>query len=232
MFHTDTLAKTGLEYDEGLRKYMLQVYNYMTVALGISGLVAMGLNFNPTLMALIWGTGFKWVAIFAPLAACYAFSIFYDKLSSRAAQMALFSFAALMGLSISSIFLTFKVASIVQVFFITASTFGLASIYGHVTKKDLTSMGSFLMMGVIGLVIAGLVNLFVQSSLMTFAISCLGVIIFTGLTAYDTQMIKTVYYAEFGESREKAGVFGALQLYLDFINIFLSLLQILGDKKE
>ena len=232
MSYTDKVDTVSIRYDEGLRNYMLQVYNYMTVALAISGLVAMGLNFNPTLMALIWGTPFKWVAILAPLGACLAFSFFFDKLTVRTAQMAMFAFAALMGLSISSIFLVFKLGSIAQVFFIAASTFGAASIYGYTTKRDLTSLGSFLMMGVIGLVIAGLVNLFLQSSVMTFAISCLGVLIFTGLTAYDTQEIKEHYYYTVDEEQAKAGVFGALRLYLDFINIFMSLLQILGDKKE
>ena len=231
--NTDTvITRDKLLYDEGLRAFMLQVYNNMTIALAISGLVALGLNFNQTLMAAIWGTSFKWVAIFAPLAASLAFTFFFDKLNSRTAQMALFAFAALMGLSLSSIFLVFKMGSIAQVFFISAATFGAASLYGYTTKKDLTTMGSFLIMGAIGLVIAGVVNLFLQSSVFAFAISCLAVLIFTGLTAYDTQNLKTVYDAELGEEREKAGVFGALQLYLDFINIFVSLLQLIGDKKN
>jgi len=231
-FNTIPTEADRVAYDEGLRNYMLQVYNYMTVALGISGLVAMGLNFNPALMALIWGTPFKWVAILSPLAASFAFAFFFDKLTVRSAQLAMFAFAALMGLSLSSIFLVFKLGSIAQVFFIAASTFGAASIYGYTTKRDLTSFGSFLMMGVIGLIIAGLVNLFLQSSVFAFVISCLGVLIFTGLTAYDTQEIKERYDMTEGAEREKAGIFGALQLYLDFINIFMSLLQILGDKKE
>jgi FtsH-binding integral membrane protein len=230
-FNTIPTEADRIAYDERLRKYMLQVYNYMTVALGISGLVAMGLNFNPALMALIWGTSFKWIAIFSPLAASLAFSYFFDRLTVRAAQLAMFAFAALMGLSLSSIFLVFKLGSIAQVFFIAASTFGAASIYGYTTKRDLT--GSFLMMGAIGLLIAGLVNLFLQSSMFALVISCLGVLIFTGLTAYDTQTIKDTYdNIDGAEAREKAGIFGALQLYLDFINIFTSLLQILGDKKE
>ena len=144
----------------------------------------------------------------------------------------LFTFAALMGLSLSSIFLIFKIGSIVNVFFITAATFGAASIYGYTTKRDLTSMGSFMLMGVIGLIIAGLVNVFLQSSMMAFVISCISVLIFTALTAYDTQNLKNVYDELYDEEMEKAGVFGALNLYINFINIFLSLLQILGDKKE
>ena len=231
-FNTIPTEADRLAYDIGLRNHMLQVYNYMTVALGLSGLVAMGLNFNPTLMALIWGTPFKWVAILSPLAASFAFAFFFEKFTVRSAQLALFAFASLMGLSLSSIFLVFKLGSIAQVFFIAASTFGLASIYGYTTKRDLTSMGSFLIMGAMGLVVAGIINLFLQSSMFAFAISCIGVLIFTGLTAYDTQNIKETYDTIEGVEREKAGVFGALQLYLDFINIFMSLLQILGDKKE
>lgn len=225
-------AEQKIAYDEGLRSFMLQVYNNMTIALAISGLVALGLNFNQTLMAAIWGTSFKWVAIFAPLVASLAFSFFFDKLNSRTAQLALFAFAALLGLSLSSIFLVFKMGSIAQVFFISAATFGAASLYGYTTKKDLTTMGSFLIMGALGICIAGVINLFLQSSAFAFAISCLAVIIFTGLTAYDTQTLKSTYDGTEGEDRAKAGVFGALQLYLDFINIFISLLQLIGDKKN
>jgi FtsH-binding integral membrane protein len=221
-----------IAYDEALRNFMLQVYNNMTIALAISGVVALGLNFNQALMTAIWGTSFKWVAIFSPLLASLAFTFFFDKMNFRTAQMALFSFAALMGLSLSSIFLVFKMGSIAQVFFISAATFGTASLYGYTTKKDLTSFGSFLIMGALGLVIAGVVNLFLQSSIFAFAISCLGVLIFTGLTAYDTQTLKNTWLDTEGEDREKAGIFGALQLYLDFINIFVSLLQLLGDRKN
>jgi FtsH-binding integral membrane protein len=144
----------------------------------------------------------------------------------------LFAFAAAMGLSLSSIFAIYKMGSIIHVFFISAATFGAASLYGYTTKTDLTKMGSFLIMGVIGLVIAGLVNLFLQSSMFAFVISCLAVLIFTGLTAYDTQQIKQMYDYTEGEEQKKAGVIGALMLYMDFINIFINLLQILGDKKE
>ena len=221
-----------IAYDEGLRSYMLQIYNNMTIALAISGLVAIGLNFNATLMAAIWFTPFKWVVIFSPLLASLAFTFFFDKLTARTAQMALFSFAALMGVSFSSIFMIYKLGSIAQAFFIASATFGAASLYGYTTKKDLTSLGSFLIMGAIGLMIAGIVNLFLQSSMFALIISCIAVLVFTGLTAYDTQNLKLVYDTTEGEEREKAGIFGALQLYLDFINIFLSLVQILGEKKN
>ena len=226
-------AKTqSVSYDEGLRKYMLQVFNYMTVALALSGLVSLGIFMSPTISALIWGTWFKWVAIFAPLGMSLLFMGTIDKMSSSGAKVFLLLFAGLMGLSLSSIFLIYKMGSIAQVFFITSATFGAASLYGYTTKKDLTSFGSFLIMGALGLVIAGVVNLFLQSSMLTMVISCLGVLIFTGLTAYDTQEIKQHYDTTYGEEREKAGVIGAFQLYLDFINIFMSLIQLIGEKKE
>jgi FtsH-binding integral membrane protein len=232
MFHTDTVAKTGLEYDEGLRKFMLGVYNSMTLALAISGLFALGVSMNQTAMQIIWQTPLKWVVMLAPLGMSLAFMFMADKMSLAMTRIYMFTFAAVMGISLSSIFMIFKLGSIVNVFFITASTFGVASIYGYTTKRDLTSMGSFLMMGVIGLIIAGLVNLFLQSSMMAFVVSCISVLIFTGLTAYDTQNLKNIYDELYDEEMEKAGVFGALSLYINFINIFISLLQIFGDKKE
>lgn len=233
MNNYDTVYETKafLEYDEGLRNFMLQVYNYMTVALGISGLVSLGLSMSPDIMMAIWTTPFKWVAIFLPLVFSFGFAFLFDKMSVHTAKIALMVFAAAMGLSLSSIFLIFKAGSIAQVFFISAATFGGASLYGYVTKKDLTNFGSFLMMGVIGICIAGLVNLFLQSSMLAFAISCIAVLIFTGLTAYDTQQIKEQYDTTYGDEREKAGVFGALQLYMDFINIFVNLLQLIGERK-
>ena len=221
-----------ISYDLGLRQFMLNVYNHMTLALAISGLVSLGISMSPDLMASIWGTPFKWVAIFLPLVMSFGFSFLFDKMTVRQAQTAMGVFAAAMGLSLSSIFMIFKLGSIAQVFFITAATFGTASLYGYTTKKDLTSFGSFLIMGVIGIVIAGLVNLFLQSSILAFVISCISVLIFTGLTAYDTQQLKTTYDYTAEEEREKAGIYGALQLYLDFINIFVNLLQLIGDRKN
>lgn len=219
-------------YDLGLRNYMLQVYNYMTVALALSGLVSLGVSMSPTLMTLIWGTPLKWVIVFLPLIMSLGFMFMIDKINSQTAKLFLFAFAAAMGLSISSIFAVYKMGSIVQVFFISSATFGAASLYGYTTKKNLTSMGSFLMMGLIGIVIAGVVNLFLQSSAFAFVISILAVLVFTGLTAYDTQQIKSFYDDLEGEDREKAGVIGALMLYMDFINIFIHLLQLIGDKKD
>lgn len=224
-------AKT-MEYDLGLRQFFLNVYNYMTVALAISGVVSLGISMSPTLNALIWGTPFKWVAMFLPLGLSLLFMGMMDKISPYMAKVFLFVFAAAMGLSLSSIFLVFKLGSIVQVFFITAATFGATSLYGYTTKRDLSKMGSFLMMGVIGLVIAGVVNVFMQSSTLTLIISCISVLVFTGLTAFDTQNLKTIYFETDGDEREKAGVIGAFNLYINFINIFVSLLQLIGEKKD
>jgi FtsH-binding integral membrane protein len=218
-------------YDEGLRNFMLQVFNYMTFALALSGLVALGVSMSPAATALIWGTPLKWVAIFAPLGMSLAFMFMINKISSTAALYFLFAFAAVMGISLSSIFIIYKLGSIAQVFFITSATFGSASLYGYTTKKDLTSMGSFLMMGVLGLVIASVVNIFLASSVLTFIVSILAVLIFTGLTAYDTQELKSVFDETTGEEQEKAGIIGALNLYLNFINIFVALMQLIGEKK-
>ncbi len=225
-------AVNAVRYDLGLKNYMLQVYNYMTFALALSGLVSIGVSMSPVLMSVIWATPLKWVVVFAPLVMSLGLMFMINKMSSSAAKVFLFVFAAAMGLSISSIFAIYKMGSIIHVFFISAATFGAASIYGYTTKADLTKFGSFLMMGVLGLVIAGVVNLFLQSSAFAFVISILAVLVFTALTAYDTQQIKSMYDYSEGDEREKAGVLGALMLYMDFINIFINLLQIIGDKKE
>lgn len=227
-----TYESGSVDYDLGLRSYFLNVFNYMTLALAISGLISAYIGYNTALANLIWTTPLKWVAILCPLAFSVGLMFIADKMSSYSAKIFLFAFAAAMGLSLSSIFLVFKLGSIVNVFFISAATFGATAIYGYTTKRDLSKMGSFLMMGVIGLLIAGVVNLFLQSSIMTTVISLLAVLIFTGLTAYDMQNLKTIYDETEGEEREKAGVFGALSLYINFINIFTSMLQLLGDKKE
>jgi len=230
MYYTSTVAKE--QYDLGLRQFMLSVYNNMTLALAISGLVSIGVSMSPTLMAGIWGTPLKWVVIFLPLIMSLGFAFLFEKMTAQVAQIALYVFAAAMGLSLSSIFAIYKLGSIGQVFFISAATFGAASLYGYTTKADLTKFGSFLIMGALGLVIAGVINLFLQSSVFAFVISCLAVLIFTGLTAYDTQEIKSHYDYTEGEERAKAGIFGALQLYMDFINIFVNLLQLIGEKKD
>lgn len=218
-----------VDYD--LRSYLLGVFNNMSIALFISGIVSAYVGLSPDLAAAIWGTAFKWVAIFAPLAFVFLFTFMAASMTASTARIMLFCFAGLMGLSLSSIFLIYKLGSIFQVFFISGTTFGATALWGYTTKRDLSSMGSFLMMGLIGLIVAGVVNIFLQSSVMAFAISLIGVLIFVGFTAYDMQSIKEQYYEVDGEERAKAGVFGALNLYMDFVNIFINLLQLLGEKK-
>lgn len=218
-------------YDQELRSHLLSVFNYMTLALFISGLVSAYIGMSPAIAQAIWATPFKWVAMFAPIAIAIWFTVTADQLSLYASKVILFVFAVAMGVSLSSIFLVFNSNSIVQVFFITSATFGTTAIWGYTTKRELSGMGSFLMMGVFGLIIAGLVNLFLQSSMIATVVSLLGVLIFTGLTAYDMQTIKSTYYQRHGEERERAVVIGALSLYLNFVNIFISLLQLLGDRK-
>lgn len=226
-------AKAGVSYNEGLRSFMLAVYNFMAAGLGITGLVAYGLSLSPALMNAIFTTPLQWVALFAPLLMVFFVMPRIMNYSVQGAQMAFGLFAALMGISIASIFLVYTGESIARVFFITASTFGAMSVYGYTTKKDLTSMGSFLIMGLVGVIIASLVNLFLQSSALQFATSILGLIIFIGLTAYDTQRVKNIYssVSHSGELATKMAIFGALSLYMDFINLFLHLLQFFGDRK-
>jgi FtsH-binding integral membrane protein len=228
---TDVQSQARAEYDMGLRAYMLSVFNYMTMALGISGVVAYGVGMSPEMMIAIWGSPLKWVVMLAPLGMVLLMGFGINSMSVHTAKLCLAVFAGLMGLSLSSIFAVFTMASIGQVFFISAATFGTTALWGYTTKRDLSNMGSILMMGLFGLIIAGLVNIFLQSSALQMACSAIGVLIFVGFTAYDMQQIKEVYYAVGGEERDKAGVLGALNLYMDFVNIFTSLLQLMGDRK-
>ena len=231
--------------DQGLRAYMLKVYNYMGSGVLLTGVIALiffkmavvtsdggeiiGLtNFGNS----IYNSGLKWVIMLAPLAVVFYMSFGIAKMSAAKAQTTFWVFAALMGASLSSIFLMYTGASITRVFFITAGTFGAMSIYGYTTKKDLTKLGSFLMMGLFGIIIASLVNIFMKSTMMYFVISILGVLIFVGLTAYDTQKIKNMYMAsDSGELMGKKAVMGALTLYLDFINLFIMLLRLFGQRR-
>ncbi|GJE26767.1 Bax inhibitor-1/YccA family protein [Methylobacterium organophilum] len=238
-------AGTQVEVDQGLRSFMLGVYNNMTVGLGISGLVALGLNMlsvaayqgtRPILTPFgqaLYTSPLKWVLMLAPLAFIFVFSFRMDRMSSASARTMFWAFAAVMGASMSTLLLVFTGASVVRVFFITAATFGALSLYGYTTKRSLSGMGSFLIMGVIGLIIASLVNIFLASSALQFAISVLGVLIFAGLTAYDTQKLKEMYlYSGLdAEGAAKMSVNGALTLYLDFINMFQFLLSLLGDRR-
>ena len=219
--------------DEGLRSYMLAIYNYMGLGLAITGLTAFVVATSPPLMTAIFGTPLKWVVMLAPLAFVFFLSARVSRMSVSAAQLTFWAFAIVMGLSMASIFLVFTGTSIARVFFITAATFGAVSLYGYTTKRDLSQFGSFLIMGLIGIVIASLVNLFLGSSALQFAISVIGVLVFTGLTAWDTQRLKEEYVASVtGELVAKQAIMGALSLYLNFINLFMMLLQLFGQNRE
>ena len=231
-------TRTDAAIDEGLRAYMIRVYNLMALGLGITGLAAWGaFNFavaDGQLTAfgqLIYASAFRWVVILAPLALVFFLSFRIHKMSVSAAQTTFWAYSALVGLSLSTIFLVYTGESIVRTFFITAASFGALSLWGYTTKRDLSGMGSFLFMGLIGIILASLVNLFLGSSALQFAISVIGVLVFAGLTAYDTQQIKEMYYE--GDGALVAGrkaIMGALRLYLDFINLFMFLLQFLGNR--
>ena len=222
------------QIDEGLRSYMLSVYNYMGLGLALTGLVAFLTASTPAIYVPIFSTPLKWVVMLAPLGFVFFLSFRIQKMSLGAAQLTFWAFATVMGLSMASIFLVFTGESIARVFFITAGVFGAMSLYGYTTKRDLSAWGSFLFMGLIGIIIAALVNIFLQSSALQFAISVIGVLVFTGLTAYDTQRIKEVYFEVAGhaEAIGKATIMGALSLYLDFINLFMMLLQLFGQSRE
>ncbi|WP_306117142.1 MULTISPECIES: Bax inhibitor-1/YccA family protein [unclassified Roseitalea] len=237
--------------DEGLRSYMIRVYNLMALAMGITAMFAAGTVMlattgNPAaavatlpngtmltqLGAVIYGSPLRWVIMLAPLGVVFFLGFRIENIKPQTAQSLFWAFAALIGLSLSSIFLVYTSASIVQTFFITATAFGALSLYGYTTKRDLTGMGSFLIMGVFGLLLAMIVNIFLQSSALQFAISAIGVLVFAGLTAYDTQKIKEMYYVGDGAAvAEKKAIMGALALYLDFINMFQFLLYFLGNRE-
>jgi len=231
--------------DQGLRAYMLKVYNYMASGVLLTGFISL-LFFKLSVVtgksgeitgltsfgSTIYTSGLKWVIMLAPLGVVFYMSFNIAKMTSAKAQSTFWVFAALMGASLSSIFLMYTGESITRVFFITAGTFGAMSIYGYTTKRDLTKLGSFLMMGLFGIIIASIVNIFMKSSMMYFVISILGVLIFVGLTAYDTQKIKNMYLvSDSGELMGKKAVMGALTLYLDFINLFIMLLRLFGQRR-
>ncbi|MHA3977619.1 Bax inhibitor-1/YccA family protein [Halovulum sp. GXIMD14794] len=256
-FETVRRSSAGVrtaQIDEGLRAHMNKVYGTMSVGMLITALAAwaisgLAVTTDPSLAQAqigadkylnsfgmaIYGSPLKWVIMFAPLAFVFGLSAGINRLSEGAAQLVFYTFAAVMGLSISSIFLVFTGASIVQTFLITAIAFAGLSLYGYTTKKDLSAMGTFLVMGLIGLILAMVVNFFLQSSAMQFAISVIGILIFAGLTAFDTQKIKNQYLemVQMGATDwlGKAAIMGALNLYLDFINMFMFLLQFLGNRE-
>jgi len=231
--------------DQGLRAYMIRVYNYMASGVAITGVVAYAIY----AMSVVQGAGgleltafgqfmfqsaFKWVVIFAPLALVFFISARINSMSLGTAQITFWIFAALMGASISSIFLVYAGESIARVFFITAASFGALSLWGYTTQRDLTGMGSFLIMGLFGIIIASLVNIFVASTMLQWIVSVVGVLVFAGLTAYDTQRLKSeyIYGAMEGEVMERSAIMGALSLYLDFLNLFTMLLSLLGNRDE
>jgi len=240
------------DVDEGLRAYMLGVYNYMAAGVALTGVVSylvymLAVTTDPSAAAAtlangkmltsfgvaIFASPLKWVLFLAPVAFVFFFAFRANEMSVGAAQTSFWVYAALVGASLSSILLVFTGASIANVFFITAATFGSLSVWGYVTKRNLTGWGSFLFMGLIGIIIAMLVNIFLQSPAIQFAISGIGVLIFAGLTAYDTQRIKDVYFEVQGDTAAvaKASVFGALSLYQDFVGLFVNLLSLLGNRE-
>jgi FtsH-binding integral membrane protein len=240
-----TAARDRVAVDAGLRAYMLGVYNYMAIGLAITAAIALGafmvaVSTDPATGArslteigqVLYASPLKWVVIFAPLALVFFLSFRIESLSVGAAQGLFWAYAALVGLSLSTIFLVFTGQSIARVLFITAASFGALSLYGYTTKRDLSPMGTFLFMGLIGIIIASVVNIWLASSMLQWIVSVVGVGVFAGLTAYDTQQIKEMYYA--GDDATTAGrksVMGALRLYLDFLNMFMMLLHLFGNRE-
>jgi hypothetical protein len=249
--------------DAGLRAYMLRVYNYMTLGLVITGFAAWGIYLAsvtgdatsaaqivrgglevPARIAggmyltpigyAVYASPFKWVIILAPPALVFGLSFGSERLSPTVGQLLFWVYAALMGLALGAIFMVFTHTSIVRVFFITAASFGALALFGYTTQRDLSGWGSFLIMGLFGVIIASLVNLFVQSSALLWAVSVIGVFVFAGLTAWDTQRLKNeyLYGAMDGETTERSAIMGALLLYLDFVNLFTLLLQLLGQRED
>jgi uncharacterized protein len=249
--------------DAGLRAYMLRIYNYMVVGLVITGIAALGIYMlsvtgdmtaaakmvrggvevparlagNLYLTPLgyaVFVSPLKWVVILAPLALVFGLSFGIERLRPATAQLLFWTYAALIGLSLGSIFMVYTQTSVVRVFFITAASFGALSLWGYTTQRDLTGMGSFLVMGLFGIIIAGLVNVFLASSALQWVISVVGVLVFSGLTAWDTQRLKSeyIYGAMDGDTAERTAIMGALSLYLDFVNLFTLLLQLLGERED
>ncbi len=224
------------DIDAGLRAYMLRIYNYMAVGLGLTGVVAYLVSSSPTLLNIFFGNqAIFWIAVLAPIGIVFYMSARIHNMSAAKAQSVFWIYAALNGISLASIFLVYTGTSIAKVFFITAGMFAAMSLYGYTTKRDLTGMGSFLSMGLIGLILASVANIFFASPGLSFVISIVGVLIFVGLTAYDTQKLKSIYLSGIEshgpEAVLKTSILGALSLYLDFLNLFLFLLRFLGDRR-
>lgn len=230
-YRAGTATQTA-EYDEGLRAYMLKVYNYMASGVLLTGIVSMMVSQSQAMMQAIFSGPQAYIVMFAPLAFVMVMSFGVHKMKASTLQAIFWAYAATMGLSLSSIFLVYSGESIARTFFITAAAFGALSLYGYTTKKSLSGMGTFLMMGLFGLIIASVVNMFMQSTMMEFVISVVGVLVFAGLTAYDTQRIKENYaMLPPGDAIAKGAIMGALSLYLDFVNLFMMLLRLLGNRE-
>ena len=255
--------RTAAVVDAGLRSYMLKVYNYMVLGLAITGFAALGIYmlsitgdasaaakvmrggaevpaqiragmYLTPLGYALFVSWLKWAVILAPLALVFVISFMIERMRPAMAQVLFWIFAALIGMSLASIFMVYTQTSIVRVFFITAASFGALSLWGYTTQRDLSGMGSFLIMGLFGVIIASLVNLFFQSSMLQFVVSVVGVLVFAGLTAWDTQRLKNeyIYGSMDGETADRSAILGALSLYLNFINLFTLLLQLLGQREE
>ena len=230
-YRMGTGARAGAVYDEGLRSHMLRVYNYMGIGLVVTGLVAMVVASTPALYVPIFSSPLKWVVMLAPLAFVLLFSFKMQTMSAASAQAMFWAFCAIWACRWPLVFLVFTGTSIARTFFIAATMFGATSLYGYTTRRDLTQFSSFMIMGLIGVVIASIVNIFLGSTALQFAISVIGIAVFIGLTAWDTQKIKEQYAENFdAESRQKLAVFGAFSLYLNFINIFQLLLNFTGER--
>ncbi len=253
-----TAARDRVAVDAGLRAYMLGVYNYMAIGLAITGLFALGVfmlsvtsdaslaaktasgaaarvggYYLTNIGVTLFVSPLKWVIMFAPLALVFLLSFRVDRMSVGAAQATFWIYAALVGVSLATILLVFTHTSVARVFFVTAAAFGALSLWGYTTKRDLSGMGTFLFMGLIGIIIASLVNIWLGSSMLQWIVSVVGVLVFSGLTAYDTQQIKEMYDAnDDGTVAGRKSIMGALRLYLDFINLFMMLMQLFGQREE
>lgn len=240
-YRTNTFTRSNTSYDDGLRRYFLKIYQMMSAGLAITAIAAFTVFSVPALTNMMFNidpggyligmTGIGWIISLAPLGISLFFACGYSRISAANAQMLFWLFSTLMGMSLASLGFVYTGASITRTFFICSGMFAGMSLYGYSTEKDLTSIGSFLYMGLLGLIIASLANMLFQSSAVEFALSVIGVIVFTGLIAYDTQKLKALYY-QGSDIDNKTGVVAALTLYLDFINLFIYLLRFFGDKRR
>lgn len=240
-FQQQTATRAGVQVDQGLRAHMLKVYNYMASGVLLTGIISLFTANSPTMVGLLYQTsgtqiigytGLGWVALLSPFAFVIAMNFGLQKMKASTLQVLFWAFAGVMGLSLSSIFLVYTAFSVTSIFFITAAAFASLSLWGYTTKKDISGWGSFLIMGVFGIIIAMIVNIFLASPVMQFIISIIGVLIFAGLTAYDTQKIKNMYYQYTDATMaQKGAIMGALRLYLDFINMMLFLLRLFGARR-